>query len=549
MRRTILPVSLATLFLSACAAEDPEIAEGGSGCVGAKCDDAEAAERSLCAAIRGNGQLIFAHFASLARVVEHYGPLDGAAGGSSASITIFLMESIQGSPLVTDCGGRSCSARERADRIALLLKSLQGYAFALSGTPEALAMQQLAPLAARVQEAGIASLLETDLEAARDALLDLLQSEDLRELINGEVVDLLLDSPDPAFHVRDIVGSLANFGSFQADDSAIFVRPGVLDFQAFAEKIGRIGSFYAARGPIDHSEMEAFLAGCAEPGLGLGWVEVAALPLDGTTCGEAFTRVLTEWRKGWLAAEDDYPSRIDDPIGRTLPALVSTSVLQGDAVAVFERARADYLAARPVSFEGIDFADVRFGYWGNEGDLDRVAANPRGYDDAKTAKMLPLGGATWREALSLSPAEPGLARALEIDERLVSAGGWSDLAPVLVLENLGCDEVVYVTRRGPESGFATGVATLLGMQPNDEELLFALDAPSGYARSIEEADAVWCTDWNSLDATDIVAVSAHAYDAPIESTSPFFTTGDPAPNLVDRTGLPGCTPGVALGSD
>jgi hypothetical protein len=541
-----MSMSLAALLATACAGNEPESSEEDPTCAGAKCDDPNADERSVCAAIRGNGQLVFAHFASLARIVEHYGPLHGAAGGSSASITIFLTESIQSHPAVTDCAGATCSPREQANRIALLFKSLQGYAVALTGTPEALAVQHLAPLAARVQEAGIASLAETDIEAARDALLELLQSEDLRDLVNQEVLDVLLHSPDPEFHVRDIVGALTSFGDFRSDDPAILVRPGVLDFEAFAEKIGRIGSFYAGEGPLDDAAMQAFMTDCAEAGRGLDWLELASLPTEHGTCGEAFTAVLTDWREGWLTNEGDYPSRIDDRVGQRLPALVSTSVLQDGAAAVFEQARADYLEARPFSFDGIDFADVRFGYWGDQGDLDRVAANPRGYDDAKTAKLLTLGQVTWREALSFSPAEPGLARALELDEQLVSAGGWSDLHPVFVLKNLGCDEVIYVTRRGPESGFATGVATLLGMQPEDHELLYDLDAPSSYTRSIEEADAVWCTDWNSLQGTDIVGVYAHAYNAPLESTSAFFAAADDAyPGLVERTGHPGCTLAVA----
>jgi hypothetical protein len=53
----------------------------------------------MCAAIRANGQLVFAHFASLARAVEHYGPLAGAAGGSSTSLTIFPTEQV----FLTDC--------------------------------------------------------------------------------------------------------------------------------------------------------------------------------------------------------------------------------------------------------------------------------------------------------------------------------------------------------------------------------------------------------------------------------------------------------------
>jgi hypothetical protein len=543
MKRAFALIFAASLLV-ACSSNDDPPSQPDGGCEGPRCD-AGAEVRSMCAAIRGNGDRVFAHFASLARIVEHYGPLGGAAGGSSASITIFLIESIQRHPLVVDCGGSPCSAREQADRIALLLKSMQGYAFALGESPEALAVQHLAPLAQRIREAGIVALLETDIFEARDALLVLLESEDLRALINGEILDLLTESADPTFHIVDIVNELESFGSFAADDPAILVRPGVLDFEAFAEMIGRIGSFYAGRGPMDEAATQAFFSECAGPGRGLIWHELAELPATGGTCGEVFHSLVTDWREGWLADGANYPSRIDDPIGESLPALVSTSVLQGDAVEILEQARADYVAAEPYSLDGIDFADIRFGYWGAAADLERVGSNPRGYDDLKTAKMLALGETTWRTALSLSPAEPGLARALEIDEERVSAGGWSDLHPVLVLKNLGCDEVIYVTRRGSESRFAQGVASLLGMQDADRAQLYDLEASSSFVRSLEEADAVYCTDWDNMPALDLVEMYEHAYNAPLESSRAFFTAGDdPYAGVVASTDYPGCTPGA-----
>ncbi len=539
-------LGILSVVFAACSSDESPSAPVDAGCLVDPCEPDGSLDQSMCAAIRGNGDRVFAHFASLARIVEHYGPLDGAAGGSSGSITIFLTESIQSHPLVDDCGGVACSERERADRIALLLKSLPGYAYALADTPEALAVQHLLPLIERVQEEGIVALLETDIFEARDALLALLESDDVRELINPEVLDLLVESEDPTFHIVDIVSELQNFGSFAADDPAILVRPGVLDFEAFAEMLGRIGSFYAGRGPVDDDRMQAFLSDCAGAGRGLPWADIAEFPAEEGTCGAMFHELVTVWREGWLDEDADYASRIDDPVGRDLPALVSTSVLQGEAVTVFEQARADYIAAEPLSLDGIDFDDIRFGYWGAASDLGRVIANPHGFDDAKTAKMVSLGEATWREALSLSPAEPGLARALAIDETHVSAGGWSDLHPVLALRNLGCDEVVYVTRRGAESRFAQGVATLLGMGESERVELYDLDGPSSFTRSLEEADAVYCTDWDNMPALDLEVMSEHAYNAPLETTSAFFAAGDDAyPNIVERTGEPGCTAGVA----
>lgn len=56
----------------------------------------------VCAGIRGNGPRLWAHFTSLARIVEEFGPISAAAGGD-----------------------RFCPPIERRARIALLFKSLQ----------------------------------------------------------------------------------------------------------------------------------------------------------------------------------------------------------------------------------------------------------------------------------------------------------------------------------------------------------------------------------------------------------------------------------------
>jgi hypothetical protein len=545
--RTMTRIAVRSLFalsLSlACSDDGSSGSDDDEDCEGSKSDDMNddgEDDRRVCAAVRGNGQLITAHFAALARVVEHYGPLWGAAGGSSGSITTFLTESIHMHPLVSSCRGEPCTRSESAARIALLYKSLQGYLSVLAGTEEALALQQLLPIAEQVKAQNLEALAETDVETARTALLDLLTSDDLKHLINDELVELITSSPDPAFHVRDIVGALASFGAFEVDSTIVFVRPGAIDFPELAELIGRIGDFYAGYGPLDTVAMENFLSACAEQGRGYSWAEIDVMPAGDTTCGELFAGTLLAYRALALAEPNSFAHRIDENVGATMPALVSTSVLEGDAADAWRQAKADYFAAQEHTLD-VDFADVKFGYWGAAADLARVEANALGYDDAKTAKFRALGVASWREVLSLSPAEPGLARALEIDAQLVSAGGWSDLHPVLVLKNMGCDEVVYVTRRGEESGFADQVATQLGMQADDRTALWSLAEPSGFTLSLEEADAVWCTDWNAFSATDVAAISADAYAPPMVTNDPFFTDGGDAYETVsDGTGLVGC---------
>lgn len=538
MRSTLRAALL--LSVAACTGADPG---GSTDC--AKCDQPDQrAEPRLCVAVRGNGQLITAHFASLARITEHYGLIDAAAGGSSGSITIFMTESVRKNPEVWQCGDAPCTERERAGRAALLLKSFPGYLAHLSTTDEAAAFLQLQPLVAKVQDAGIAALADTDVLAARDALLSVLQSPDVRDLINPELITLLQHSPDPAFHVRDLLDGIQKLGSFDADSDRIFLRPGLVDFESLGEKLGRAASFYAGYGPADHARMARWLDACAEPGRGKTWFEVAALPAGGSTCGGELDAMIGSYRAAFIADEASIHSRIDDPVGDVMPALISTSVVTGASAARFADARRAYDAGTPTPLD-VDFDDVRFGYFGNRADLARVADNGRGYADAKTARFLSLGEATWREVLSFSPAEPGLARALELPSGDVSFGGWSDLHPTLVLQNLGCEQVVYVTRRGDESGFAVGVARLLGMDAATEAALYDLDADSAFARSLAETDATWCTDWDHQRAFDLPGITRDGYTAPMQSTAAFFTAGDdPYPQVSASLGLRGCTPGA-----
>lgn len=526
------------LIAAACQAggtdgSDPE-------CSGDKCDDLGGGsdEVTVCAAVRGNGERIPAHFASLARIVEQVGPLAAIAGGSSGSITSFFYESIASSPSTRTCGKAECSAAERAGRIAFLLKSLQGTLEVLARSPEVQALGRLSRLVAEVKAQGIESLAEEDALAARDALLAILESDELGPLVNQELIDLLISSPDPEMHVRDIAGAISGLGSFAAPTSLELVRPGVIDFRGFADLLGRIGSFYAGEGPYDPAAMESLLAACAAPSRGMVWSQAAALPAgDGESCGARFAAILTSYRAAWTAAAHN---RADDPVGARLPVLVMTSVVQGAGAAELARAQAAYRAGELPSLS-VDFDDVRIGYVGQAGDLQRVAANPRGFTDLKTKKFLSLGERSWRDVLSTSPAEPGLARALELPDGSYSAGGWPDLHPVQVLANLGCDEVVYVTRRGPESSFAQGVGTVLGMSEEQRTALYDLAAKSAFASALDQAGAVWCTDWNQVGG-DLESLATDAYDAPMETSDPFFASAYPAAR--SNLGLVGCTPGI-----
>lgn len=489
----------------------------------------------VCVGIRGNGPRLWAHYSSIARIIEEFGAVGGAAGGSSGSISVFLAESINANPLLRTCDGRACSQPEFRARMALLYKSLEGLQSA-GLIADIIAVIELVDA---IAAGDIQGLLDGDDPLAGvDALLDILQDADIQSIINPELLTLLLQSPDPVFHANDIIAGLAASLSFQVTDALPLVRPGPINFAAFANLIGRLGSFYAGYGPFDEAATQTFLSNCAVSGSGLDWPAVAALPAGGSTCGELFAGLFDTYRDTFDPNSD--PNRLDDPIGMYLPALVTTSVLQGDAVAEFAQAKASYFAAQDVSLN-VNFDDVGFGYWGSEADLDAVAGN-LDMSDPKSARFTSLGEDVWRNIVSVSPAEPGLSRALELPDGRVSAGGWSDPVPTQVLNALSCPRVILVNRRDGIGGFTTGVATQLGASAADLDAQYDLSDPgSGFSRSLSEASGVWCTDWDAPDTFDIAGLFAAGWSPPLETADRKLLTYE---NAGTGLNLPGCTPGV-----
>ncbi|MEL7368577.1 MAG: hypothetical protein AAFN74_06685 [Myxococcota bacterium] len=493
----------------------------------------------ICAGIRGNGPRIWAHFSSLARITEAYGPIRAAAGGSSGSISVFLFESVRANKLLRQCGGKACGRRERAAREALLFKSLEG----LQQAGLTADITTILGLIEAVQAGGLEALLQdpTTAPAGVAALVDILTDPAVQRLINPELLTLLQQSPDPAFHAQDIVDSLSAAASFSVSDPNVFVRPGVINFAAIVDLFGRLGSFLAAYGAVDREGLKDFFESCATPGRGLEWPEVAALPASTGTCGSLFSGLFESYVD---ALDESSPSRLDDKIGRFAPALVTTSVLQGDAVDTFQAAKLRYFAAQPVTELGVDFDDVRFGYWGRRRDLRRAEALlPLFYPDAKSDRFSSLGRTTWRAILQLSPAEPGLSRALELPDGRVSAGGWTDPVPSQVLRAIGCRRVILVNRRDGIGSFTTGVAGLLGASEDDLDALYDLaDPQSGFTSALRAAAGVWCTDWDAPDTLDIRGLSAQGFSPPLETADRRLLRrySGAGTNL----GIGGCTPGV-----
>lgn len=561
--------------------------EAQTDCAQAKCDDVDpdgdARFEGVCVGLRGNGPRIWAHFGALARIVEDVGPIGATIGGSSGSISAFLAESIMMNPAF-ECDDRPCTeedARRERDQIALLFKSVEGYAEFLKNRPEAMVFQDAAAIVRSAREARFTDLAQLDLAALADdpqaATVELERAArlvaNLRSLLEQGAVsktasfalDLLDDEvealvlaplpTDPAEvlvrlrRLRDIADATANFGSFTAEDPTLLVRSGVVDFEALTERLGVIANFYAGVG-FEPSDFEAdndprsfgrFLEDCAEGTRGMPWAGgVAEHAPFGESC-QARLDGLIEQHWALHDFRNDAGNRIDDRVGEHLPTVISTSVMTGRTVEVWKAAMAhhrdvgDHAYAWPLPGDDPDplsFEDTRFGYWGPDALVDAIVADPEGLDDLKTRKAMALGHVTWREALSFSPAEPGLSRAREMDgtswedATRVSAGGWSDLFPVQAMRNMGCEQSIFVTTVAKVHGFQNGLARMLGMTDDEKAALYEPDLPQssfGQALSLahDEGHALLCTRWDDpSNVLEFPTLSAAGYEAPLSSFAP-----------------------------
>jgi hypothetical protein len=520
--------------------------------LGGGIQDAVASEEGspICVAIRGNGELIFAHFPALARLAEHYGPFEGVAGGSSGSISSFLTESMHMNPLLNDCGDQNCSRAEAGARLSLMYKSVDGYLFQAESQLLHDTMSALQDIVEALGDDVDALIAQGKYEDAWSLLLPELQA--MGSLVNPEFLDLVANSQNPEKHIPEMWDGIKHIMSFSASDPLILLRPGIINFHELAADFGEVGNFFAGYGAFDASAWQVYFDECAMAGRGKSPGEVQAMMMSGgQSCGDYLLDMVATWRSASLPLPNTPgENRVYDRIGENFRALAITSVMTGDAAGQFETAKDAYFSVATDWVPDVSFQDIKAGYWGQSADTQSVVANALAFEDLKSAKAWALGDSQWKDILSVSLAEPGLSRALEISDSEISAGGWADLAPVLALKNAGCEHVVYLTRQGHESNFAMGVTELLGSSEADRDALFDLGDPnSGFALSLTEAAAVYCTNWDAHPVfSDPEGLVDDAWNAPFEIHDPSLVpVWGPVHGATANAGLPGCTPGVIEG--
>jgi hypothetical protein len=482
-----------------------------------------------CMAIRGNGELEPAHWGAMAKTVELLGLPKAMAGGSSAAISMFFLDSMASNPQVL-----RQSHEAQKERASLLLKSLHGFFDQIQNTP---AWNEISKVFGHYNDLKSMNILEkirkfTDAGMYRDAIntLNLAAQSGYFETSAVSRLTSALKSANKnkaLFFIGQIKESLRVFGKFNAEsDSNLFFRAGIVSFEGAARGFGKVSGFYAASGdsPATLTLWEQFFQTCGPKSLGLNWQEIVE---KNPACGPLFRSLYEAHFK------NDTSKAETKAIGRNIPVYPTTAVLTGSAAADFRAARENYLKKMDPHF-GDSFhiknpEEVRFAYWGDPQTLKAIAARLDPTDE-KSRRFLGLGMASWQQVLSLSPAEPGLAPLKEFTsgdgKALVSAGGWSDLHPVAILKAAGCEDVVYLTRKGGESIFAQGVAKRLlnldrdwkWLKPHEPSvdklnlqgdpsdltsnwsLMYNLANPkSSIHRSLSQASAILCTNWNDFD--------------------------------------------------
>lgn len=454
---------------------------------------------NYCIAIRGNGELEPAHWGALAKTVETFGIPSGMAGGSSGSISTFLMESL----MLNKSYSNENDPTKKRQILAFLIKSLKGFVEAKVSDPKVQSLFSTLDFFSNIK--------------SRDKFLKeiidfIKENEDLNKITSSffsfgskinDLKSLLVKLKDSKifygpqverFHralieylkdethlnkdkftqlnleYKKLKAALEVFGSFNAkDDGDLFFRGGIVNFGALANAIGFVADFYSQKQSntdID-SQFGHFINECQNQKSGK-WFE------QNSPCTHSLTVLINkyiEFRKSKNSDEVINSIRINEKVGAVLPALISTSVAIGESAQKLKDLKNNYDTNKNGVSRDLNLNpnEIQFGYWGQEQHLQSIQTFFKKNPDHeltsidKSKRFLSLGQSTWITALSLSPAEPGLSSMIEFNlnnSKVVSLGGWSDLHPVPVLKAMTdiCRNVVYITRSGGDAVFGQGIA-------------------------------------------------------------------------------------------
>lgn len=549
------------------------------------------AAQDYCVAIRGNGQNVAAHWAGLARMVEDNGMPKRFAGGSSSTVTMFFMDSMNGNPFLKN----EKDEQKKREMQALLIKSMPEFLATMANHDK---ISSAWELMAQLKDKN------SDLSKKAEAFFSgKISQEEFKNafqkyapLINPELLKGLATKPD--FFRGEAKNAASVFGHFDAvGDKNMFLRPGIVDFKAFSLVLGQIADFYAGNtDPDTQAALQNYAESCAKKAVHKDWSE------NPEECKNQFKEIVNTY----LSRGNFQNKALFEKIGQNTDAIPSTAVIKGNAVNKFKDLQTSYFngdKSRDYSKFSVNFdTELSFGYWGNKSELEGIKSGLKPYQETnlKSEKFaaIPGGNPNWFEVLATSPAEPGLASiqpfpkntsrekvlaelqkpvmerwtGLEYRKGILSAGGWSDLHPVEVLKASGCEKVAYLTRKDGEAVF--GQQVFIRLTGSQDKIPFwanigeknnsgwpvdgtpAADTPwnqlynyqprSSFNQAIGLADVVYCTDWNRYEPLngEMWQMTQQAYG---EDSAVFAKEGMPASFVAHKPKLalttdnyPGC---------
>jgi len=552
----------------------------------------------LCAALRGNGEKVAAHIASMAGIVERFGIIDGVAGSSSSAISLFLYESALMNPLIWTCGNNRCDDQTVRARLSFQLKMGEVVIKGFLNSPlmkQALDTQSPANTAEAKQgedflkygfhppTRGIFKRLKKRIihrfawrmmaqkfyEFTSMAGADFVN----RELV-GEVEDYLIDLPaQKRWEMMRAVNAL----DFNNSDVSILFREGVIDFQRLFRKVGIVADFLAGRGKAyPRTQMaQMFSSKCINEALGKSWSEFI-VSANGKSCENTVGSLMRNYFSVYRNSGPISNTRLNDPIGGGLKAIVPVSVIVQGGVEKVQKAYREYKLLyetnipdpAPGHFDAafkawtdrtarikfdLDFDnEVLYGYWGRYSDLKKITDSWVPTDEIKSQKFTPLGTMAWRDVLLASPVEPGLSKINPLkdtpDHRAAGisgymAGGWVDLHPTQVSKMMGCQKVIFVSREWPEDNeFAEGLVKFFKIPEERRKAIYDINDPnSSFNQSLREADAIWCTNWGKFKMLELEPLTTQCFHSPVYSRAgddPLFSIASP----ILQSYKPGCMP-------
>jgi hypothetical protein len=491
--------------------------------------------KSIGVGIRGNGESVVAHWPGLARLTEGYGPFQYMAGGSSATITIFLYESVLLNPHL------SCSAEELEtnknclnEKISYMIKLWEGLIELVEGSEEVVSfknvMSKLSYLeneSWRFSDVSKISLVElNELVQSLKITLNTINNPVIKSAPNWELfnalflaVDEFIKKPSQENQVKvknlagHVYGAVEVFGKFNArDDEALFVRPGLVNFKSMGFIFSRWANFLSLRGVekdhLYHEKFKGFLSACALNTTSKNWDEIK-LNINAHTkrscfddLGELFYEyqlIFSEKEEQGLvnSRELDLPGESvqKTELSQNFTPIISTSIItEKSEISKWKKAFQNFMLGKNLDqWRWLpDFNNIKFAYWTKSSSVTNLRNKLKSYCqsgyEVNACRSLVLGNHPWSTILSLSPAEPGLSRGQQIEEVLpkiywskfkdqlnwLSLGGWSDLMPQMVLKGAGSDFQILMTRRGYQTYFGQGVVIRLGVDDLTHEELFQL---------------------------------------------------------------------------